>query len=197
MKLLIKENKPFVFFLVISGIFGLGAFNFSFVLLKASSMDIDEKMIPIVYAIINLSHTLIGIPAGILADKIGKEKVLIMGYFIFIISLFLMVFITKNYLYGYIIALIFGLYVGIMETVQRAIIPKFIPSNLRGTGFGLYYIITGISFFICSLIFGFLWDNYTFNIAIYYSLGFSFAAIFGMLVFIKRYSNSSIKRMDC
>ncbi len=195
-KLLIKENKPFVFFLVISGIFGLGAFNFSFVLLKASSMGIDEKMIPIVYAIINLPHTLIGIPAGILADKIGREKVLIMGYFIFILSLFLMIFITGNYLYGYIIALIFGLYVGIMETVQRAIIPKFIPSTLRGTGFGLYYIITGISFFICNVIFGFLWDHYTFNIAISYSLGFSFAAIFGMFVFIKRYSNISIKRMN-
>ena len=107
-----------------------------------------------------------------------------------------MVFLTGNYLYGYIIALIFGLYVGIMETVQRAIIPKFIPSNLRGTGFGLYYIITGIGFFICNVIFGFLWDNYTINIAIYYSLGFSFVAIFGMLVFIKRYSNTSIKRMN-
>jgi MFS family permease len=195
-KLLIKENKPFAFFLVVSGIFGLGAFNFSFVLLKASSMGIDEKMIPIVYAIINLSHTLISIPAGILADRIGKEKVLIMGYFIFIISLFLMVFLTGNYLYGYIIALIFGLYVGIMETIQRAVIPKFIPSKLRGTGFGLYYIITGIAFFICNTIFGFLWDNYTFNIAIYYSLGISFAAIFGMIVFIKTYSNTSIKRMN-
>ena len=50
-KILIKENKPFVFFLVISGIFSLGAFNFSFVLLKASSMGIKENMIPIVYTV--------------------------------------------------------------------------------------------------------------------------------------------------
>ena len=71
-------------------------------------MGINEKMIPIVYAIINLSHTLIGIPAEVIADKISKEKVLIVGYFVFIISLFLLVFLTGNYLYGYIIALIFG-----------------------------------------------------------------------------------------
>jgi MFS family permease len=187
-KILIKENKPFVFFIVISGIFSLGAFNFSFVLLKASSMGIKENMIPIVYTAINLSSTLIGIPSGILADRIGKEKVLIIGYFIFTISLVLMVFLSGNYLYAYIVALIFGLYIGIMDTVQRAIIPKFVPSNMRGTGFGLYYIVTGVNFFICNIVFGFLWDKFNFNIAISYSLFFSFVSIFGMLFFIKRYS---------
>jgi MFS family permease len=69
-----SDNKPFVFLLIISGIFSLGAFNFSFVLLKASELGIDNDLIPIVYAVINVSHTAIGIPAGILADKIGKEK---------------------------------------------------------------------------------------------------------------------------
>jgi hypothetical protein len=37
-----RENRPFVFLLVVSGIFGLGAFNFSFILLKASDLKIEE-----------------------------------------------------------------------------------------------------------------------------------------------------------
>jgi hypothetical protein len=73
---LLKENKPFVMFTVIAGIFSLGAFNFSFILLRASELGVDQSYIPIVYAAINIAHTIIGIPAGILADKIGKGKVL-------------------------------------------------------------------------------------------------------------------------
>ncbi len=72
---LLKENKPFVILTIITGIFSLGAFNFSFILLRASELGVDQSFIPIVYAVINIAHTIIGIPAGILADKIGKEKV--------------------------------------------------------------------------------------------------------------------------
>lgn len=192
-KNLVKENKPYVFFIIISGIFGLGAFNFSFLLLKASDMGIEESMIPIVYALINISHTLIGIPAGILADKIGKEIILIAGYFIFVVSIFLMIFLSGNQLYAYVFAFVFGLYVGIIETVQRAIIPKFVPSESRGTGFGLYYLVIGISFFICNVIFGYLWDNYGFNVAASYSLSFSVMSIISMVIFLKSYASSRYK----
>ena len=91
-----RENRPFVFLLVISGIFGLGAFNFSFILLKASDLKIEESLIPIVYAVINVAHTAVGIPAGILADRIGKEKVLIIGYMVFVVSTILMAILSEN-----------------------------------------------------------------------------------------------------
>ncbi len=35
---LFKRNKPFVFLLIVTGVFSLGAFNFSFVLLKGSDL---------------------------------------------------------------------------------------------------------------------------------------------------------------
>ena len=51
---------------------------------------------PIIYAIINLTHTAIGIPAGILSDIIGKEKVLIIGFLLFVMTVLLMYFSEKN-----------------------------------------------------------------------------------------------------
>ena len=142
-----RENRPFVFLLVVSGIFGLGTFNFSFILLKASDLKIEESIIPIIYAVINVAHTVVGIPAGILADRIGKEKVLIMGYMVFVVSTILMATLSGNPLSAYILALIFGTYLGIGETVQRAIIPKYVPSEMRGTAYGLYYLVAGVTFF--------------------------------------------------
>jgi hypothetical protein len=44
----------------------------SFILLKASDLGISQRIIPLVYATINISYTIIGIPSGILADRIGK-----------------------------------------------------------------------------------------------------------------------------
>ena len=110
---MLKANKPFVLLTIITGIFSLGAFNFSFILLRASEMGVDQSYIPVVYAAINIAHIIIGIPAGILADKIGKEKVLLISYIIFAISSILMAVSLNNVFYAYFLAAIFGLYAGI------------------------------------------------------------------------------------
>ena len=187
-----SNNKPFVLLLIISGIFSLGAFNFSFVLLKASELGIDNDVIPIVYAVINISHTAIGIPAGIVAGKIGKEKVLIVGYAVFAISATLMTTLSENSLYAFVLAAISGLYMGISETVQRAVVPRYVSSELRGTAFGVYNVILGTSFFVSNVVFGFLWDNYNLSTAVVYSIVLSSAAITGMYVFIKRFSVNKV-----
>jgi MFS family permease len=190
---IMSNNKPFALLLIISGIFSLGAFNFSFVLLKASELGIDNDVIPIVYAVINISHTAVGIPSGILADKIGKEKVLIVGYAVFGISAILMVGLSENSHYAYLLAAIFGLYIGISETVQRAVVPRYVSSELRGTAFGVYNLVLGTSFFVSNVIFGFLWDNYNLSTAVVYSIVLTSAAIIGMSVFIKREAKKVIQ----
>jgi MFS family permease len=190
----IRGNRPFFLLLVVTGIFGIGAFNFSFILLRASDLGIADSLIPLIYATINIAHTAVSIPSGILADKVGKEKVLIIGYSVFAISTALMVSISGNTLYAYLLAAIFGLYMGISETVQRAVVPRYIVSELRGTAYGLYNVVMGITFFAANLVFGFLWDNYGLDIAVYYSMFLTISAISGMLVFIRRYSDSPPQR---
>jgi MFS family permease len=189
-----SNNKPFVLLIIISGIFSLGAFNFSFVLLKASELGVDNDLIPIVYAVINISHTAIGIPSGILADKIGKEKVLIIGYSIFAVSTMLMAGISsaESSNYAFVLAAIFGLYIGISETVQRAVVPRYVSSELRGTAFGVYNVVLGTSYFVSNVVFGFLWDNYNLSTAIAYSIVLTSAAIIGMFVFINKFSINKV-----
>lgn len=95
---------------------------------------------------------------------------------------------NNNYLYAYFIALVFGLYVGISETVQTAVIPKYVSADLRGTAYGIYNLVTGIGLFLSNITFGYIWDSYSTNFAVVYSLFFSLCAIGGMTLFIKRYS---------
>jgi hypothetical protein len=49
---------------------------------------------------------------------------------------------------------------GISETAQRAVVSRYMVSELRGTAYGLYNVVIGITFFAANLVFGFLWDNY-------------------------------------
>jgi MFS family permease len=189
----VKNNKPFVILLVISGIFSLGAFNFSFVLLRASDLGVTKNLIPLVYAVINISHTAIGIPSGILADKIGKEKVLILGYGVFLVSTILMVILSGNSLYAYVLAAVFGIYMGISETVQRAVVPRYVSAELRGTAFGLYNLVAGSAFFVSNVVFGFLWDSNGIIYAVFYSIIVTTAGILGMIIFIKMYHTNRLE----
>jgi len=180
------ENKIFVYLVIIIGIFSLGAFNYSFVLLKSADLGIEQNFVPIIYAIINITHTAIGIPAGILSDRIGKEKVLIMGFILFVISALLMYHSEKNnIIYILTIPLIYGMYVGISETIQRVLVSKYVSEHNRGTAFGFYGLIIGICFLIGNITFGFLWDNYDLSIALLYSLSLSTLAIISMFTLIK------------
>ena len=190
---LVKGNKPLVFLLVVAGIFSLGAFNFSFILIRASDLGVNEDFIPLVYAAINITHAAIGIPSGILADRIGKEKMLIMGYSVFLASTLLMVLLAENMLYAYVLAAVFGLYAGISETVQRAVIPKYVASELRGTAFGLYNLVIGVCFFASNIMFGFLWDSISLAAAVSYSAIFTVIAISGMALFIRKYVKAAGK----
>jgi MFS family permease len=119
---------------------------------------------------------------------------LIIGYTVFIFSnLFMVAFTRSDPLYAYILAAIFGVYVGISETVQRTVIPRYVTQELRGTAYGIFYIVTGAGFFVSNIVFGFLWDNYSLNAAVYYSIVLALAAVVGMMIFTKKYPISRAK----
>jgi len=174
----------FLFLMIVLTIFSLGAFNFAFILLQGIELGIIASLIPVIYAVINATHTAIGYPAGILSDRIGGEKTLTIGYGLFAtVSIIGMVSFSELFIV-FVMAAIFGLYLGISETVQRAIVPKYIASEVRGTAYGVYYLFIGISFLIANTVFGTLWENSGVQYAFTYSLIMSGAAIVALLIFI-------------
>jgi len=175
-------EKRFVALLAIMGVFSVGAFNFSFILIRSSDLGVANDMVVLVYAVINGAHTLVGFPAGIVADRIGKETMLSVSYAIFLASTVLMLLAT-NSVHAFVVAAVYGAYIGIAETVQRAVVPKYIAGHLRGTAYGLYNMVIGFSFFAANLIFGFLLDTSGIGAAATYSFATSIVAIAAMAGF--------------
>lgn len=172
--------------LIIVSIFSLGAFNFSFVLLNAKEAGVGDPLIPLVYAVVNIAHTAIAIPAGVLSDKFGKEKILVLGYGIFLLTAMLILLLAANGFNAFLVAVFFGTYFGIIETIQRAIIPGYVKSGLIGTAYGLYYLVVGSAFFVSNAVVGTLWEYWGASVAVAYSVTISSVAITSMLIFLKK-----------
>jgi len=177
--------------LLIVGMFSFGAFNFSFILLNALELGVDDSLIPLVYAVVNVAHTAIALPAGVLSDRIGKEKVLIMGYGVFAATNLLILISPQTIAAAYLIALIFGLYMGIVETIQRALVPSYAESRLRGTAYGIYYLVVGTAFFLANAVVGTLWELYGSSAASLYCMSSAILSIFAMFLFLRTGKNKS------
>lgn len=179
-------HGKFLVFLLIMTVFSIGAFNFSFILVQSSELGLEDNFVPLVYVVINIMHTLVGLPSGILADKIGTEKVILVSFALFILTCIIGFFETEFVIVGFVMAAIFGLYHGMTITAQRTMVSKYISENLKGTAFGVYYLFVGMSFLVANLTFGLLWDVFGSQTAFGYSIVTSVAAFIMLSVFVIR-----------
>jgi MFS family permease len=177
-------TRDFVILLAFLGIFAVGAYDFSFILLKAGTLGIAENDIPLVYAVLNVATVILGLPSGMLADRIGKLPMLGLSYVIFLVTSVAGSFLGGNTSYGFLIAFLFGSYLAISDTVQRALIPEFTQSQLKGTGYAIYYMLIGVCSFLANSIFGFLWTSISPSMAFQFSVSTATAGIAALLIFM-------------
>jgi MFS family permease len=177
-------TRDFVMLLTFLGIFAVGAYDFSFILLKAGSLGIAENDIPLVYAVLNVGTVILGLPGGLLADRIGKLPMLCTSYVVFVVTSVAGALLGGNASYGFLIAFLFGSYLAISDTVQRALIPDFTEPQLKGTGYAIYYMLIGVCSFLANSIFGFLWTSLGQSVAFEFSVGTATAGIVALLIFM-------------
>jgi MFS family permease len=172
----------FAIFLLVVGLFSVGAYNFSFVLVKAGTLGIGEGTIPLVYATLNAATVVAGLPAGILADRIGKTKMLMLSFGLLIASSLVSVAISNGAIFGYAIAFLYGLYLGTSDTVQRAIVPSLVAEPVKGTAYGIYYVIVAVCSLAANIAVGFLWDSFSAEAAFTYSIASSSLALVTLIL---------------
>jgi len=177
-------TRRFAIFLFAMGIFAVGAYDFSFILVKAGALGVSSDTVTLVYATLNVATIVVGLPSGILADRLGKENVLVVGFGIFFVASLAGALTNEGALAGFAIAFVFGAYIGISETLQRALVPSFVSADLKGTAYSVYYLVIGTCSFVANLVFGVLSDQFSMNVAFTYGLVTSSAGIIAMLAFI-------------
>jgi MFS family permease len=170
-------------FVAIAGLFALGNSSDVFLILRAEKTGIQTTMIPVVYLLFNLIYSLSSIPAGIVADKFGKKRVILAGFVLFAI-LYYGFAVAGSATAIWILFGMYGLFMGLTEGVQKAFLATIIPPDFKATAFGIFNTAVGVAMFPASLIGGWLWDHVSPSATFYFgsmTAGIS-ALLFGIFV---------------
>lgn len=186
--------KSYFFFLGIVFIFSLGNFSDALLLVKTTETGINTAYIPFIYMIFNIVSVFFAIPIGKLSDKIGREWLIISGFLIFAITFFLFGKFNSISIFIGLFAM-YGLYSALVDGSQKAMISDIVSKDLRGTGYGIYHAVLGITLLPASLIAGLLYDNVSSNAPFYFSTITALIATLLMVFFTitKKKSKQSIK----
>ena len=141
----------------IAAVFTLARFSEAFLILKALSTGLPPAFAPAVMVLMNLVYALAAYPAGILSDRVNRMVVLIVG-FGFLIVADLVLGLTGGILGAAIGVVFWGLHLGLTQGLLSALIADTAPAELRGTAFGMFNLLTGLSLLAASVIAGELWD---------------------------------------
>jgi len=182
-KLSIKNlPKRYFFFLAIVFVFTLGNFSDALILVKTTETGINKVFIPFIYMIFNMVSVLLAIPIGKLSDKIGRERLIIPGFLIFAITFFM--FGKFNNISIFIgLFVLYGLYSALVDGSQKAMISDVVSKDLRGTGYGIYHAVLGITLLPASLIAGLLYDNVGSDAPFYFGSIMALIATVLMVIF--------------
>ncbi|NVN91595.1 MAG: MFS transporter [Desulfuromonadales bacterium] len=166
------------FFILIATIFALGNSSDAFLILRAEQVGIPTVMIPAVYLTFNLIYSLTAIPAGIAADRFGKERLILLGFVLFAGLYYGFARVSTStgiwVLFG-----LYGVFMGLTEGIQKAFLATIIPPDFKATAFGVYASAVGLATLPASLIGGLLWDHVSPSATFYF--GAATAALSALL----------------
>jgi len=176
-------DRNFVLFMILSGIFAIGNFTYSFLLIRAKQIGFQEAFVPVLYLVYTLSASLTAYPFGRLADRIGRKTVMQMSFLLWgLVCLDVIFFQSKIMIF--LMFVIYGLHKGALEPVQSTIVSELAPEKYRASSLGTYQMLIGLCAFPASLIAGFLWDKIGSLAPFYLSLGLTIVAS-ALMIFVK------------
>ncbi len=169
-------------YLLSAGLFSLAYFSFAFLMLAANRVGFELKDVVLLYALFNVSFTVLSVPIGLLGDRVGRKAIIASSYALYAIMCAGFAVVDSK---GGVIALflLYGVFYAIDEGQSKAYLSDLTPEASRATAIGTYGFVTALVYLPASVLAGALWSSAGPTVTFSVGGGISLLALAYFLIF--------------
>lgn len=157
-KTLRNFGRAFWIVCICGAVLQLARFSEAFLILRAKDLGLAISWSPVVLVAMNIVYALSAYPVGDLSDKIGRKKLIALGFAVLILADITMAF-GQNLYWIFLGILLWGLHLGLTQGILAALVADTCPTEYRGTAYGLFNLLSALALIIGSPLAGYLWDK--------------------------------------
>ena len=181
-------DKNFIKLIIILGVIEFASLDIAFLIIRSADYITAELifLIPLFFLLANVVYMICSPFTGKLSDKVGRKPVIVAGLFVLLISCILLAIPMDPSWFSLILIIIiflmFGFYLASVDPISRAYIADLAGKNKRGRAYGYYYLSVGLISLGEAIIFGLIYDIFSFTWAFIYV---SISLFICIIIFIK------------
>jgi len=186
-------NSNFKRFLLVLGLFTLSNSSDGFLILRARDTGVSVAIIPLLWAAHHGSKVLSSLLGGDLSDRLGRKRLIVSGWILYA-AVYAGFALATEEISIWILFLIYGIYFGLVEGAEKALVADLVRPEQHGTAYGLYNLAFGITVLPASLLMGAIWDWKGPTTAFLVSAVLGATAAIMLLVLVRSSSNDQTVR---
>jgi len=142
---------------LLGAVFTLARFSEAFLVLRAQDVGLRLAYVPLVMIVMNVLYAAAAYPAGAAADRVRPRTLLLIGLAV-LVAADLLLALAASPLLVFAGAALWGLHMAFTQGLLSKLVSDTAPADLRGTGFGIFNLVSGGALLAASVIAGALWS---------------------------------------
>ena len=153
-----RLSRAYWWVVAIGAIFTLARFSEAFLVLRAQQGGLPMAWVPLVLVAMNLVYAASAYPFGKLSDNMSHTKLLAFGLIV-LMSADVVLAYSQSWGVVFLGVALWGLHMGITQGLLATMVADTAPADLRGSAFGFFNLLSGLTMLIASALAGLLWDR--------------------------------------
>lgn len=175
-----RLGKSYWWVVAIGAVFTLARFSEAFLVLRAQQSGVSIALVPLVMVAMNLVYAGSAYPFGKLSDRMSHSTLLAMGLVVLIAAD--LVLASGNHWTTMLVGVaLWGVHMGLTQGLLATMVADTAPADLRGTAYGFFNLMSGLSMLVASGVAGWLWDRHGAATTFYGGAIFASMALAGLL----------------
>lgn len=172
-------NRYYWRVVILGTLFMMSNYSGAFMILQIKELGLTGSEITNVMVVQNLMTMLAAYPIGRLSDSIDRRIPLAFG-FVFVILSDILLGLTSNLTLALVGVGLWGLQLGMTQSLLLTEVADTAPDEVRGTAFGLYYICVGLAIFAANYISGHLSKEFQLEAVFWFSAFIATLSLFAL-----------------